>query len=1194
MLKKKNYILRSLFLGFIGGSITTIAIFMAIVSSDFYSELSSLISEDTIVTIIFLLAVCCFSIVGFRHAKNNDFKELCDTYPNGIIKWLRKNELYYNHIKYNTKIKALNSIKEICSEEQSVIDEYHEIKENCPHVFSQYQKKYGEMLKTCDIRKEIEQKEKEWQVNYKKKQNATKYNSIKKKYPNGLKIYEKSHNYTDANRSASIEISQIEEDEIIELENIHSLSIKTKNWFDDQKKFANLCWKTAHDSFSNLGRYKYPIYLPSFNNNYEVTTKETIVWQIFTDSFCADSNIDYTYYKWVNDNFEKTKNLDNNYIKRNVNRIVDFIKKIDKEVTVIICPGNGDFFDDTNISFISWLGVKLGDAGLEFQLYGEEAPSKKYVVLVEAITSNSLLKEHCQEIISKYSSQSPCLCYISLMKGYDTDEMQALIDKKKIEEKEKEREKQKNAKAHKKIVEATQKWDTIFMGFQAVSMLDYYPTTSNVNQTSDIWNDRRMVWNFKNNPEKVYDEENEKAVEWVVKQAEEIIVTTFGKENAQYVTFVCIPASSQEMTERRYKAFSEKLCKVTGMINAFNHLKVTRAKAEKHTGGSSFSQDMLEFDKDFFKDKYVLLFDDVITSGSSMKSFKSKLQELGSTVIGGISIGRTKDKFNEHTQRVTLESLGIKSIPKPLFTMGGKPHPHDNDIINDPFGIISTQDNARKELRVGYDEVPIYSNIPSNTYPAIRFPEKGCIVFPYRTGKQFRRGYTEQLFEDFIKSHLSNSFSIIGNAKILLGDECRPYEPDIAIIASSNKNIRIDIEIDEPYNGVTKEPTHFIGCGDEFRDLNIVNAGWIVMRFTEEQVFCEKEKCLNEIYRLLWSLDSEYVFNILDFNKNIKLDSKSFWTELDAKMMAANNFRESYLHHTFSTEEVELSKHTNLKQTKEEKELAKQIKSIPQLCTQKQTNIDNTKLSFPQDEDIEFFAKEHIYVYKKFIQLKTVSDIISMFFRKFDSIDWSRKKALENGISQICQLEEWDSKGAESREVGTYLHEQIHKYLVRETPDFTYHFQYNGEEVHVDKMVDISREYTYFKKFLNEENIVPFRTEWQIFDPALRIAGTIDFLGRNGSGFDLYDWKRSDKIDRNATVWNYGINGLESVPDTRYYHYCLQLNMYKYILEKNYNIAINKMYLVVLHPVYNTYQKIEVPSMGKAVHSIVEYYKTKQ
>lgn len=1113
-----------------------------------------------------------------RIIADRKFEELKKKYPNAAAYFFGKGYYCpeYNKVKYKEYFEILEAIYAYKEKAITEHEKYTREKELEEYLFNE---------KTQELKTHYMNGIAIW-----KEKNKEKYHPDRKPNEPWMSYWEDEDKRPFVTDTVIVENEQ----KIKEYEGYYKKAIVYNEWQKEQKAFSTLCWNTAHDNFPNLGRYKYPIYLPSYNNNYDAITNECTIWQIFTDCFCADSNIDYTYYKWVNDNFEKTKNLDNNYIKRNVNRIVDFIKKIDKEVTVIICPGNGDFFDDTNISFISWLGVKLGDAGLEFQLYGEEAPSKKYVVLVEAITSNSLLKEHCQEIISKYSSRSPCLCYISLMKGYDTDEMQALIDKKKIEEKEKEREKQKIAKAHKKIVEATQKWDTIFMGFQAVSMLDYYPTTSNVNQTSDIWNDRRMVWNFKNNPEKVYDEENEKAVEWVVKQAEEIIVTTFGKENAQYVTFVCIPASSQEMTERRYKAFSEKLCKVTGMINAFNHLKVTRAKAEKHTGGSSFSQDMLEFDKDFFKDKYVLLFDDVITSGSSMKSFKSKLQELGSTVIGGISIGRTKDKFNEHTQRVTLESLGIKSIPKPLFTMGGKPHPHDNDIISDPFGIISTQDNARKELRVGYDEVPIYSNIPSNTYPAIRFPEKGCIVFPHRTGKQFRRGYTEQLFEDFIKSHLPNSFSIIGNAKILLGDECRPYEPDIAIIASSNKNIRIDIEIDEPYNGVTKEPTHFIGCGDEFRDLNIANAGWIVMRFTEEQVFCEKEKCLNEIYRLLWSLDSEYVFNILDFNKNIKLDSKSFWTELDAKMMAANNFRESYLHHTFSTEEVEFSKHTNLKQTKEEKELAKQIKSIPQLCTQKQTNIDNTKLSFPQDEDIEFFAKEHIYVYKKFIQLKTVSDIISMFFRKFDSIDWSRKKALENGISQICQLEEWDSKGAESREVGTYLHEQIHKYLVRETPDFTYHFQYNGEEVHVDKMVDISREYTYFKKFLNEENIVPFRTEWQIFDPALRIAGTIDFLGRNGSGFDLYDWKRSDKIDRNATVWNYGINGLESVPDTRYYHYCLQLNMYKYILEKNYNIAINKMYLVVLHPVYNTYQKIEVPSMGKAVHSIVEYYKTKQ
>lgn len=1033
-------------------------------------------------------------------------------------------------------------------------------------------------------------------------------NRLRKNYPQGYNYYKR---YYDQNKYTfhGYGVSERNTDEIVALKSeiikyqekinndIRKAAKEDEDFIVRQDKLNTDSLTIAKKCLRDFGWYFYSIPWKQRTADGSRQDKSLTVWQFFVDNLCLDQDLDYSLMPASKQNFENI-----GYFKDKTRHWNDFVyDKINSFLTEISKKYHlGILFnqyianwekDSLNYHYSKILKNIPNTRVLNEESTRDVIPNDiEYLVIIDCYTENPILIDNCKYIFKQV--HHPCIIYLSLLKCHDRKEMQELIDQQKKVQEEKEREKQKIAEAHKNMVEATQKWDTIFMGFQAISMLDYYPTTSNANQTSDIWNNRHMVWNFKNNPEKVYDEENAKAVEWAVKQAEEIIVTTFGKENAQYITFVCIPASSQEMTERRYKVFSEKLCKVTGMINAFNHIKVTQAKAEKHNGGTSFSQDMIEFDKDFFKNKYVLLFDDVITSGSSMKSFKSKLHELGSTVIGGMSLGRTKDKYNEHTQRVTLESLGIKSIPKPLFTKGGKSHPHNNDTISNTYGIISTQDNTPKGHRVGYDKAPIYNDMPLNTYPAIRFPENGCIVFPYRTGKQFRRGYTEQLFEDFIKLHLPNSFSIIGNAKILLGDECRPYEPDIAIIASSNKNIRIDIEIDEPYNGVTREPAHFIGCGDEFRDLNIVNAGWIVMRFTEEQIFCEKEKCLNEIYRLLWSLDSNYVFEILNFDRNIHLGIKPFWTELDAKMMAVTNFRENYLHHNFGKEKVALSKQEYLKQTEEEKEIAKQIKCIPQLRVQNQNNIDNTKLSFVQDKDIEFFAKEHIYVYKKFIQLKAVSEVISMFFRKFDSIGWSHKKALVNGVSQRYQLEQWDCKGAESREVGTYLHEQIHKYFIKKNPDFIYHFIYNGEVIKEDKRVDISKEYGYFKKFLNEEKIIPFRTEWQIFDPVLRIAGTIDFLSRNDREFDLYDWKRSDKIDRNATVWDYGINGLESVPDTRYYHYCLQLNMYKYILEKNYNIAINKMYLVVLHPVYNTYQKIEVPTMTNVVNSIIRYYQT--
>ena len=56
----------------------------------------------------------------------------------------------------------------------------------------------------------------------------------------------------------------------------------------------------------------------------------------------------------------------------------------------------------------------------------------------------------------------------------------------------------------------------------------------------------------------------------------------------------------------------------------------------------SINTDNLQFDRDFFKGRYVILFDDIITRGDSMSSFKEKMQQLGAIVIAGVSIGKTK------------------------------------------------------------------------------------------------------------------------------------------------------------------------------------------------------------------------------------------------------------------------------------------------------------------------------------------------------------------------------------------------------------------------------------------------------------------------------------------------------------------------------------------------------------------------
>ena len=113
----------------------------------------------------------------------------------------------------------------------------------------------------------------------------------------------------------------------------------------------------------------------------------------------------------------------------------------------------------------------------------------------------------------------------------------------------------------------------------------------------------------------------------------------FGSDISK-LTLVCIPSSKEIVNNRRYKDFAEKLCSQTGMDNGFSNIWVSSDGDAKHLGGSSPSE--ISLNPSYFNGRYVILFDDVITSGSSMERFKRILESVGATVIGGLSIGKTK------------------------------------------------------------------------------------------------------------------------------------------------------------------------------------------------------------------------------------------------------------------------------------------------------------------------------------------------------------------------------------------------------------------------------------------------------------------------------------------------------------------------------------------------------------------------
>ena len=54
-----------------------------------------------------------------------------------------------------------------------------------------------------------------------------------------------------------------------------------------------------------------------------------------------------------------------------------------------------------------------------------------------------------------------------------------------------------------------------------------------------------------------------------------------------------------------------------------------------------YNTEIINFDKQFFKGKKCIVFDDVLTLGYSYARFSCALEKMGATVLGGYFLGRT-------------------------------------------------------------------------------------------------------------------------------------------------------------------------------------------------------------------------------------------------------------------------------------------------------------------------------------------------------------------------------------------------------------------------------------------------------------------------------------------------------------------------------------------------------------------------
>lgn len=228
---------------------------------------------------------------------------------------------------------------------------------------------------------------------------------------------------------------------------------------------------------------------------------------------------------------------------------------------------------------------------------------------------------------------------------------------------------------------------------------------------------------------------------------------------------------------------------------------------------------------------------------------------------------------------------------------------------------------------------------------------------------------------------------------------------------------------------------------------------------------------------------------------------------------------------------------------------------------------------------IEFDEERHEYFHGG-QRLKSVTTLVEECFPKFDAEYWSRRKAPSMGMTPEQLRQKWEDDARRSRDLGTEMHAKIEDY-------------YLGHDAGDD-----GDAYRLFRMFAAENHLCPYRTEWRIFHEDYAIAGTLDFLERTPDGtFNIYDWKRSKKlVDARGNIekenrWHStALPPVAHLSDTSFYHYALQLSMYRFILSRKYGINVSRMRLGVFHPSYSTYYVVDVPYLYNEVEAILNLH----
>lgn len=261
-------------------------------------------------------------------------------------------------------------------------------------------------------------------------------------------------------------------------------------------------------------------------------------------------------------------------------------------------------------------------------------------------------------------------------------------------------------------------------------------------------------------------------------------------------------------------------------------------------------------------------------------------------------------------------------------------------------------------------------------------------------------------------------------------------------------------------------------------------------------------------------------------------------------------------------------------------------------------DINYVKQELKKFERYTFYEEPHIYTYLEDDGSESqvgisVTTLIGEYEQEFDEDRIATFKSIKDGIPKEDLINMWHYDRDFACSKGTYTH-AYNEFLWRGGELYNYNksevireFGYDVIAPVWDKLKSLCE--SFYNKF--KDKLIVIGLEQIVGSRDYDIAGAIDFLAysKKLDAIIILDYKTNKDIQFKSYNDKKMLYPLDNIPDCNYYHYCLQLAVYKFILEYETNLKLSdKKWLIWMNEKNEDYILYECQNLDKEAQKILE------